>query len=238
MNPRYEIAAPEGVRLWGARLNVAAEIRKSLAATLSPTEHDRAAKFLHPRDAERYEVARGTLRFVLAELIGGTDPAELELGVEPGSDKPTLASHPGIVFNVSHCGDRLLIATANGEVGALGVDLEETRILPDTERQSIADRFFSPGERDELQRHKDPTKKAAAFFTCWTRKEAVVKGLGTGLDTPLGQFHVGMQAPAFRNEAMPVIAEGALREQLLGWTVHAVDLGPDWPAALAVRRRP
>ena len=69
----------------------------------------------------------------------------------------------------------------------LGVDVEQLRKLDDPE--SIARRFFSPGEASELLSLK-PEERGPAFFRCWTRKEAYVKAIGDGLTIPLDCFQV------------------------------------------------
>lgn len=49
--------------------------------------------------------------------------------------------------------------------------------------------FFAALEADEI-RSLAPEARLAAFFACWTRKEAFVKALGKGLYVPIDQFRV------------------------------------------------
>ena len=55
----------------------------------------------------------------------------------------------------------------------VGVDVEREREIEDAE--AIAERCFSPAERDAC--------RALGFLYCWTRKEAFVKALGSGLSS-------------------------------------------------------
>ena len=60
----------------------------------------------------------------------------------------------------------------------LGVDLE--RVRPIGEAQRIVESYFSPGEQAEFAAIGEEDKELA-FLRGWTRKEAILKGLGIGL---------------------------------------------------------
>lgn len=82
-------------------------------------------------------------------------------------------------FSVSHSGDCVVIAVDEKEIGA---DVEK---LPDKEYLKIAERFYAPGE---LRYVLDAEDQARAFTRIWTRKEAYLKQLGTGIATDLRAF--------------------------------------------------
>lgn len=60
----------------------------------------------------------------------------------------------------------------------IGVDIE--MICPALAGADIAESFFSRREVKQL-RSLSGSAQAAAFFSCWTRREAYVKALGLGL---------------------------------------------------------
>jgi hypothetical protein len=72
----------------------------------------------------------------------------------------------------------------------LGVDLELVRDVPDL--HAIAERHFAPNEMKEFLRLA-PERRREAFYVTWTRKEALVKGLGLGVSFPLDSFCTGRQ---------------------------------------------
>ena len=97
--------------------------------------------------------------------------------------KPFLKNGSG-EFNITHSGDYLVIAFAHHPIG---VDLEKIGDFP--ERNFIKDNFFHPGETAELNQLQDKDFDTA-FFTCWTRKEALLKAIGCGLAMETKSFQV------------------------------------------------
>ncbi len=73
-------------------------------------------------------------------------------------------------------------------------------------------------------------RQEAAFFACWTRKEAYIKAKGDGLALGLGQFDVslapGEPAALLRTEGDPAEASR--------WSLEALDVSSRYAAALCV----
>jgi len=84
---------------------------------------------------------------------------------------------------MSHCDELALYAFSRGR--ELGIDLEAIR--PVVEADAIAERFFAPGERSDYVSFT-PGERAAGFLRLWTRKEALAKGLGSGLGAAPGEL--------------------------------------------------
>lgn len=154
----------------------------ALYATLDMTERARADRFRFARDRARFIARRGLLRQLLARQIGG-DPATLAYHAGPFG-KPSLATS-GPRFSTSHSHGIALFAIAPDI--EIGCDIErlDERIDPDR----TAERLFTPHEVRALRR-ASPEDRRQLFFQCWTRKEAVLKALGTGLSQPLDRFDV------------------------------------------------
>ncbi|MBZ5607013.1 MAG: 4'-phosphopantetheinyl transferase superfamily protein [Acidobacteriia bacterium] len=138
--------------------------------------------------------------------------------------KPALVTPAGVSFNTSHSGGLAVFAFTPG--CELGVDLERIRPLPDL--QDVAQRFFCSEETSDLLA-LPAGQQERAFFLCWTRKEAYIKATGDGLSVPLDAFRVELrpgEAARFIHVAHDVKAAKA-------WTLHDLDFGPDYAAALA-----
>jgi 4'-phosphopantetheinyl transferase len=99
----------------------------------------------------------------------------------PGADRDD--AHVELRFNVSHSSELALIAVCRGH--ELGVDVE--RVRPISEADRIVASFFSPAEQAEFG-SLATAARAEAFFRGWTRKEAILKGLGIGLAGLAAQY--------------------------------------------------
>src|ERR1035441_10761140 len=92
--------APREVHVWRIELDCAARTVAALRATLSMEEEQRAARFRSIELRERWTVARGALRCILA-AYARCEPGGLVFREEPHG-KPVL-TWPGedILFNLS-----------------------------------------------------------------------------------------------------------------------------------------
>lgn len=176
------------VHIWQVGLDQSPLQTDSYLLTLSSDERARADRFYFQKDRESFIVARGVLRGILGRYLKRT-PESLHFHYS-SHGKPALNYDSGgdsIRFNLSHSHRIALYAIArNREVG---IDIELVRDGPHAEH--IAEQFFSPGEVRSLQAL--PTvQQRYAFFLCWTRKEAYIKGRGEGLSLPLDQFDVSL----------------------------------------------
>jgi 4'-phosphopantetheinyl transferase len=150
-----------------------------LVALLDGRERDRLDRFRRVADRARYLAAHALVRLVLAATVG-TPAAALvfdrtcRCGAQHG--KPVLPGGPG--FSLTHAGD--LVGVAVHPDGAVGLDVEQVRELGDL--PAMAAHVCSPQES---------AADADAFFALWTRKEALLKAVGTGLATPMSAITLG-----------------------------------------------
>ncbi len=94
--------------------------------------------------------------------------------------KPYLKDNPDFHFNFSHTRNAIMVAFSDNEIG---VDIERIRPCD----LKIAKRFFTPDETEYIQESCDIDK---AFYEIWTKKEAYIKNIGTGLSTRLHSFNI------------------------------------------------
>lgn len=204
--------------------------RSPLAATdahwavLNDRERARAERIRIPRAAEQFVAARGMLREMLGKRMG-IAPRDVELTFGPHG-KPYLAdrAHP-LRFNLAHSHGQVVFAFAEGV--ELGVDVEMQR--PQVRCEDLAKRYFSRDEAAKLTA-LPPAERCAAFFRCWTRKEAFIKAKGEGLHLPLDQFDV-----AFRPDEQPALLRTRWDEtEAPRWRMYDVDAEPGYASALAI----
>lgn len=184
--PGLLACAPGEVHIWRIELDCHASTVASLGAALSSEERQRAARFRSVELQERWTVAHGALRCILASYVR-CSPTALAFQEGPHG-KPALAiPAANILFNLCHTGKLALLAVSGGM--PVGIDAEAVR--PVAELEDLSRQFFTSGEAEEiLALH--PDLRLAAFFSCWSRKEAFVKALGGGLSIPLNCFQVSI----------------------------------------------
>ena len=164
----------DALEVLAARIDVSLEEVDTLLSTLDSAELQRASSL--PEATRREFVAtRAILRALLGERLG-IPAAEVMLRK---AENGKLFVSGGVLFNVAHSQGLAVFAfTHNLEVG---VDVELLRPLADL--GGVVELTLAPSEAADLQ--SVPARdRAAAFFACWTRKEAYLKASGNGLGSP------------------------------------------------------
>lgn len=217
------------IHVWAVPLDPPAERVARLEPLLADDERARADRFRFHRHRRRYAVGRGALRTLLGRYLGH-DPRRIVFRYGP-NEKPYLdaprgpAGGPELHFNLSNSSELAVIAvTLGSEVGA---DVEKLRPMPDA--LTISERFFSAGERRVLASVGE-AERDRAFFHCWTRKEAYLKAVGTGITVPLDRFDVTL-APG---EPPRMLAMEGDAKRAAGWALFHLEPAAGYLGAVAI----
>lgn len=135
---------------------------------ISEQRREQALKFKHELGQRLCVLAYQLLKQGLREEYGITDNPLLEYN-EHG--KPSIAGHPEIFFNLSHCKEAVACAISHHPIG---VDVESIREL----RDSLVNYTMNDEEIHEIESSANP---ASVFTRLWTMKEAASKLIGTGI---------------------------------------------------------
>lgn len=213
------------VHVWRADLEQEPSTVEQLFNRLSSEERQRAAKYYFVKDREHFIVARGVLRGILGRYLG-VRPERIRFSYNRfGKPSLNIRTDDNLLrFNVSHSRGIALYALTWGH--EIGLDIEYMR--QDIASLEIARNFFSPFEVSVLSA-LPASLQPAAFFNCWTRKEAYIKAIGTGLSQSLQQFTVSMIPGEPARLLRTINPEETQRWSLIDLSPH-----PDYKAALVV----
>jgi len=193
------------------------------AALLDANEHARASRFIVTRDRERFIAAHACLRRVLAQCLSCA-PRDVAFGVAAKGKPYLIGSAIDLRFNLSHSGERSMIALALGR--EVGIDIEQERPV---EVLDLAERYFAASEVASL-RARSLAERQSAFFRCWTRKEAFIKALGEGLSHPLDSFEVELDGDGSQPLLRSTGEESGVPMQ---WQVTSLHVESGYAAAVA-----
>lgn len=176
----FPTLAGEAVHVWAVPLDRVSVAESSLAGVLSAAELARADGFLVDRPRRVFTATRFALRSILGRYLG-VAPGDVPLVVGPRG-KPQLANGD-LRFNAAHSGDLAVIVVTRG--CEVGVDVEQVR--PVERAAELAVRFFHRQEQAAVLA-VDTAESSRALLSIWTRKEAVLKAVGSGIVHPLSTF--------------------------------------------------
>jgi 4'-phosphopantetheinyl transferase len=210
---------PDEVHIWSAPLD-----RTCDPALLIESERERAARFKMERIRNQFIAARAQLRIILSRYVE-TSPCEVPIVYERNG-KPILSSPAdcGLHFNVSHSESLAVFAVTRS--GRVGIDVERRRPIPNIE--ALVERFFTRRERDTFFALAE-RERLDAFLRAWTRKEAVLKAIGSGVQA-LDQCEVTFCA----GEDERVLRVGDDMDAGAKWLLRSWQPAAEYDAALAV----
>lgn len=198
-------------------------------AVLSPEERAKAQRFGNAYRAAAYTASHAAVRRCLAECLDF--PAiEIRFGRWPcpgcgraGHGRPVIEL-PETTWesSLSRSGPYWLAAAADGV--RIGVDIERYRPV---DLKALGAVVLSEAERDYLGQ-LSPDLRQGAFMRCWTRKEAVVKASGIGIEADLRQIEV-------RPWELTALVEHQVADCAINtWAVRDLPGGADHSASLAL----
>ncbi len=145
-------------------------------------EDRKKAEGLHfEQDRDTYLACHTLLRLVLSAKLN-IDPHDIPF-VYDKNNKPGLEGNP-LFFNISH--SREAFAFVVSENLRVGIDIE--KVDRNIDFISITKRFFCEQESKIVL--SSASESRDNFFLFWTRKEAVLKALGTGIISDISRVEV------------------------------------------------
>lgn len=174
------------VHVWTVRLDAA---QPAPLHVLSSDELDRAARYRLEKERRNFIARRSALRLILGSYAG-ISPSAVSLSAVSG-EKPLFLNSPAPAIHYSTASSGELAVFAVTRSGRVGVDVESIRPIEDL--RDVAHDVFAAEELAAIFSEETEPGRLRAFFSAWTRKEAVLKCAGTGVLVDLRTVN----APAF-----------------------------------------
>ena len=211
----------EDLHIWMFDKSHSAKDLSDYNELLNDQEKERASKFRFDDDRDRFLWGRVKLKLLLGSYLNESPRALMFIYSQHGKPKLEKKEHRYLHFNMSHSGDLILFGISRSPIG---VDVEEISRSVDIKR--VSDSYFSPNEKNVVEMATGGEKENV-FYEIWTKKEALIKGIGKGLGIPLNHFCVTSDKSGcvkWKPENQFTSSE---------WYVGSVDVMPSYKAAFA-----
>lgn len=173
------------------------------------------------RRAEKRGARWASTRAALRETLAGYLDAQPDALRIDETEKPYLTPRSPLRFNLTHSGERALLAVASER--EVGVDIERVRRDRDVDR--LSGRIFLAGERAATMESDDPV---IAYHRHWVAKEAFAKATGKGLAS-MRSFEVSLDGP----EGPHLVHVAGDPEEARRWSIEMLESEGDYVAAVA-----
>lgn len=214
------------IHIWTVDLDQWAAPDSETLPMLPKREKAKAERFRYEILKTRYIKGRYALRLLLGMYLGtGFYHREFHINTYGKPSLKNTLDQEAIQFNLSHS-DNTCVCVFR-QHGDIGVDVEKIKDLPDMD--GIAERFFSPLEKEKLFSLPESARKKS-FFQYWARKEALLKAMGRGLSFPLNKAQV-ISSP---EETAEIIVRTAKPDTKSEWTLRDISLFDGFVSAVAI----
>lgn len=203
--------------LWSIRVDDAFPFLEILKRVLVPAELETVQRFHQIKDQQKFIVRRSILRILLGKYLS-LPPAAIKFSTAENRRPVLEPDDKSINYNVSHSGERILIAFSNSDIGT---DIEHIRRKFDY--RDVLQYSFGMDEIRFIGESKDPLKN---FYCLWTRKEALIKACSKGIDDDLPRI------PSLDGRH-------DVTSKILGnsnsWTIHSFEMDTEYMGSIAYR---
>lgn len=212
------------LHVWAAELSEYRDQYQHFLSLLDSDERVLAKRIVNVSVQQMFVLSHGWLRIVLGEYLGY--PADQLVIAKASHGKPFLVDSPQLVFNLTHCLDKMLLAVAWD--CQLGIDIEICQArarLEDIAKICLADEELAHWNALSDQH------KITVFYQFWTRKEAFFKATGLGIGAGLQECIINPNQPdSFLK--LPV-----QYGKLVDWYIINLDLWPDVSTVVVANKR-
>jgi 4'-phosphopantetheinyl transferase len=208
-------------QLWWASTSAAGP---HLLDVLDDEERHRHAGFLRAEDRALFLVSHALTRVVAAHHVAVAPRAVRYAGTVARSEKPRFGGPASeLEFSISHSGACVVVAISRAVT--IGVDVE--RVMVPAPDGSLLAAVLGATERQAFMAMPSAARPWA-FCRYWTRKEAVLKATGDGLQIAPARIAVSapMTAPALVRWSGPGRPAASVH-------LHDLDAPPGYAASLA-----
>lgn len=170
------------IDIWQADLNESTFLKFSgYCQVLSKDEKQNTNSFKMDYHRKHYMLSHVILRLLLSQYTG-INPELIRI-LKNKHGKPYIKFYK-LKFNISHSKNKLAIAISSSEVG---IDIEY--VNPNFDIYEIIDITLSEAEKLNIKNLAFKLQKKQ-FYKYWTKKEALLKAVGTGVNIDLTQLEM------------------------------------------------
>lgn len=222
--PQLDVAV---LHVWTLGLKLDREALSRQEDSLSVEEWRRVRRYSSTPPARRFIVRRGLLRWILGKYLH-CSPEEIKF-VYNAHGKPFLSPEfsSDLHFSLSHSGEEAALAV--GLRDPLGIDVETVRPV-----RALGGTDLVASPEQDAGRYTRPTAPTdcLSFVQAWTRREAVAKAEGLGLNMFPGRYEVDGLTDYMLPASTPNVS---LYRR--GYHIHPLTLSAGYVGALAARHR-